>query len=387
MRKPSDRILSVQRSPLYTIMDAVKGLKDVIFLNIGEPDFPTPDHIVEAGKKALDEGYTKYRSAGDRGDNELRDALSEHLQDEIGVSYDPARELLVTAGSQAALYCSIMATVNPGDEVIIINPHYPPYLVDVRLAGGLPVTLDTDEKNGFTPEPEKIEEKVTERTKGIIVHTPNNPTGSVYSMEYLEALADVARRHDLIVYSDEVYNRITYNGAKHHSIASMPDMKERTVVINSSSKPYSMTGWRVGYLATNEDFVAQILKTHHSINICPNPMAQRAFLAALRGPQDCVTEFVREFDERRRYLVETLNSIRGISCRNPLGAFYVFANVKGLGQPSLKLAEFFAREARVVTSPGIGFGVEGYLRVSYAASLETLQEAIDRIKKVLPRLT
>jgi len=381
LRSPSDRILSVKRSPLYSIMELAKKVKDPIYLNIGEPDFRTPRHIVDAGKKALEEGYTKY--AGDRGDAELRSAISERLKKEIATNYNAGSEILVTAGAQAALFCSIMATINPSDEVIIMNPHYPPYAVDVQLAGGVPVFVDTNEDNGFIPEPEKIKRKITHRTKGIIISSPNNPSGAVYDLKCLIGLAALAKSRDLLVFSDEVYSKITYDGARHHSIASLPGMKDRTFIMNSSSKPYAMTGWRVGYLAGPEEFIAQILKAHHSVNIAANSVAQRAFLAALQGPQDCVREFVKEFDRRRRFMVDALNSIAGFTCAKPQGAFYMFPSVSGLGKSSQELAEFFVRAARVVTTPGVGFGAEGRIRFSYAASLQSIDQAMERIRKAV----
>jgi len=381
LRSPSNRILSVKRSPFYAIMELAKNYKDVIYLNIGEPDFRTPPHIVEAGKRALEGGYTHY--AGDRGDAELRTAISNHMKERIGMSYDPGSEILVTAGAQAALFSAAMATINPGDEVIVINPHYPPYVVDVKLAGGEPVFVDAREDHGFIPDPNMVEEKVTERTKGMIVCSPNNPSGAVYDMACLEGLAAVAKRHDLLVFSDEVYSRIIYDGVRHNSISSLPGMKERTFVMNGASKPYAMTGWRVGFLAGPEGFISQILKTHHSVNIATNSVAQRAYLAALQGPQDCVREFVEEFDNRRRFMVEALNSIPGISCEKPLGAFYMFPNTSRLDKSSQALAESFVREARVVTTPGAGLGVEGHIRFSYAASLQSIQQAIDRIRKAV----
>jgi len=383
-RTPSDRILSVKRSPFYSILEIAKNYKDVIYLNIGEPDFATPRHIVEAGKKALEEGYTHY--AGDRGDSELRAAISERLKSDIDVSYDSGTEVLVTAGVQAALFSAVMATINPGDEVIVFNPHYPPYVVDVKLAGGIPVFVETKSEKGFIPEAARVEEKITDRTKGIIMCSPNNPSGAVYSPECIDGVASLAKSHNLLVFSDEVYSRIVYAGARHYSIASLPGMKDRTFVMNGASKPYAMTGWRVGYLAGPEEFVAQILKTHHSVNIAANSVAQRAFLEALRGPQDCVREFVKEFDRRRRFMAGALNSIQGVDCNLPEGAFYLFPSVSDLGQTSQELAEFFVREARVVATPGIGFGVEGRIRFSYAANLQSIEVAMKRIRKAVTRL-
>ena len=382
--KISDRVCSVERSPLYSIMELARGMKDVIRLNIGEPDFETPKHIIEAAKHAMDEGFTHY--APDRGDQELRTLIAEELKKDLHVSYDPENEVLITAGGQAALYVAITTTVNPGDEVIVLAPYYPPYLVDIHLAGGKPIFVTLSGETNFSPTLEAIESNVTDKTKLIIILSPNNPTGAVYDEKSLKAIAEVARSHNLLVVSDEVYWKIIYDDVKHCSIASFPEMRERTIIVNSFSKTYAMTGWRVGYLAAEKEFTNQMLKIHHSINICANASAQRAVVAALTGLQDCVREFLEEYDRRRRFVVKALNDVPGFKCRMPQGAFYVFPNIQELGLTSIELARSLVLDAKVITVPGSGFGTEGYLRISYAKPINTLKEAIERIRVVVEKL-
>jgi aspartate/methionine/tyrosine aminotransferase len=377
LSKLSERVLSIERSPLYAIMELAKGMKDVIRLNIGEPDFKTPQHIIDAAKEALDAGFTHY--APDRGDPELRALIAEQLKKELNLSYDPEEEILITAGSQAGLFVAIMSLVNPGDEVIVFAPYYPPYIVDIKLAGGKPIVINLSEQTDFHPTLEALENKVTNKTKLMIVHSPNNPTGAVYDEKSLKALTDVAISRDLLVVSDEAYWKIIYDGAKHRSIASLPGMWERTIVVNSFSKTYAMTGWRVGFLAANKDFIIQMLKLHHSINICANAAAQRAAVRALTASQECVQEFLEEYDRRRRFVVDALNKIPGFKCKMPEGTFYVFVNIQELGLPSLELARQLVTEAKVITVPGSGFGSEGYLRISFSRPIDTLREAVERI--------
>lgn len=371
------RIQSIPRSPLYAIMELAKGRDNVIRLNIGEPDFDTPVHIREAAKKALDEGYTHY--APDKGDLELKELIAQDFQSR-GMSYDPETEILVTAGGQSALFVALNSILDEGDEVILLAPFYPAHEVQIMLAGGVPVPVELKEENDFQPDAVEIEKHLTDKTKAIIVLTPNNPTGAVYDRECMEQLANLIIKHDLIAISDECYRRMVYDGSTPVSIASFPGMKERTIITDSFSKTYSMTGWRVGFLASSTVFVSQMLKFHHTINICANAMGQRASIAALKGSQDCVEENLREFDRRRQYVVKTLNDIPGFSLKQPGGAFYAFPSIKGLNISSMELAQRLVKEAGVITVPGIGFGVEGYLRISYAASLEKIAEGLQRIK-------
>jgi len=383
--KLSSRAISVEHSPLYAVMDWAKGLPGVLHLNIGEPDFKTPEHIIEGAKQALDLGFIHYSS--DIGNIRLKELIAEEIKREMGVDFDPESEILITAGAQAGLYVAILSLVNPGDKVIVFSPYYPPYVVDIKFAGGVPVFVPVREEKGFIPGPEETESKVTAKTKLMIINSPNNPTGAVDSEKCLEDLAEIAKRHNLLVISDEAYRKLTYDGLKHHSIVSLPGMKERTIVIHTFSKTYAMAGWRIGYLATNREFITQMLKMHHLINICVNTIAQNAAITALAGPQDCVREFAEEYDRRRKFMVKALNEIQGFKCRMPEGAFYVFPNTKELGLSSMELTKRLVVEARVITAPGSGFGIEGegYLRISYAQPMEVLEEAVERIQKTVEK--
>ena len=369
------------RRPLHREMReyaAKLGFKDLIYLNIGEPDFQTPEPIVEAAEKAMREGFTHYTE--ERGIKPLREALSQQLEASRGLKYNPEREILITGGSSEALFATIMALVDPGDEVLIFSPHYPPYLSSVLAAQGRPVLLAV-EKESLNPSVEVVREKVTSRTKLMIVNSPCNPTGAVYERKVLRALAEIAVDHDLYVLSDEVYERFVFEG-EHVSIASLPGMVERTIIVGSFSKTYAMTGWRVGYVAGPERVVSAILKLKGAINICANSIAQKAALAALEAGEPYVSKMIREYDKRRKLVYEAFTKIKGFRVPKPQGAFYLFPDVSALEGDSFKFAKLLVEKAHVVTSPGIGFGEagEGFLRISYSASLEDLKEAAERIR-------
>lgn len=386
--KIAKRALEVTRSPFQVIAEYARGLKlkDAIFLNVGEPDFTTPKHIIEAAKRALDEGFTHY--SADRGFLELRQAIAEKLRRERGLEVDPADEVIVTAGGAEANWVTLMTLVNPGDEVLIPSPYYPPFNTVVRLAGGVPVPVPLREELGFAWDPEDVEKRVTEKTKILLVNSPNNPTGGVQDEECIRALAEIAQEHDLIVVSDEVYEAFIYDGEKVHSIASIRGMGERTIVTNSFSKTYAMTGWRVGFAAGRSEFISQMLKVHYATAVCASAIAQRAAIAALIGSQNCVRKMTAEYDRRRKLIVDGLSEIPRFNCAMPNGAFYVFPNISEFNMPSEDFAKFLVKEARVVTVNGSAFGSdgEGYLRVSYAASKENIKEALERIKEATERL-
>lgn len=385
--KIAKRVADVTRSPFQIISEYARSLKlkDTIFLNIGEPDFVTPKHIVEAAKRALDEGFTHYST--DRGFPELRQAIAEKLK-ESGIDVDPADGVIVTAGGAEANWITLMALVNPGDEVLIPSPYYPPFNTVVRLAGGVPVSIPLGEELGFVWDPTDVDKRVTGKTKILLVNSPNNPTGGVLDEDCIKALAEIAQAHDLLVLSDEVYEAFSYDGEKPSSIASIPGMGERTIVTNSFSKTYAMTGWRVGFVAGRSEFISQMLKLHYVTAICASAIAQRAAIAALTGPQDCVREMTAEYARRRKIIVDGLNKIPRFKCAMPKGAFYVFPNITGFRMPSEGFAKFLVKEARVVTVNGSAFGPdgEGHLRISYAASKETIKEALERIKEATERL-
>ena len=386
--KIAKRALEVTRSPFQVIAEYARDLKlkDAIFLNVGEPDFTTPKHIIEAAKRALDEGFTHYST--DRGLPELRQVIAEKLRKERGIEVDPADEVIVTAGGAEANWVTLMALVNPGDEVLIPSPYYPPFSTVVRLAGGVPVPVPFREELGFAWDPEDVEKRVTKKTKILFVNSPNNPTGGILDGDCIKALAEIVQEHDLIVVSDEVYEAFIYDAGKPQSIASIPGMEERTIVTNSFSKTYAMTGWRVGFAAGRSEFISQMLKIHYATTICASAIAQRAAITALTGPQDCVREMTAEYVKRRRIIVDGLNKIPRFKCAMPKGAFYVFPNIKGFRRSSEDFAKFLVKEARVVTVNGSAFGPdgEGHLRISYATSTENIEAALERIKEATARL-
>jgi aspartate/methionine/tyrosine aminotransferase len=380
----ADRILSVERSPFYSIMELAAKRGDCIYMNLGEPDFVTPKHIAEGAKRALDEGHTHY--GPDRGVPGLRQLIVQKIEEEYGAKYDWEDEILITAGGQAGLHISVMALANPGDEIIILIPYYPPYLVNATLADAKPVFVELKSEEGFIPDPSAIEKAVTSKTKALIVLSPNNPTGAVYPEETLQKIVEMAKERDFMIISDEVYESMLYDGLRHKSLISFPDAKDHVVQVNSFSKTYAMTGLRVGYLAASKEKLLQFLKYHHTVNISANVPSQLACVTAMKGPQDCVDEMKAAYQKRRDLLIERLNDIPGISCMTPKGAFYAFADIRELGIPSLKLAEYLVKEAGVVLTNGSGFGCEGFIRLSYATDPDSIEEAMDRMKKAVIKL-
>lgn len=380
----ADRIVGVQRSPFYSIMDLAAKRGDCIYLQLGEPDFITPKHVREAAKKALDEGHTHY--GPDRGLPELRQLIAEKIKRQYGAAYGWQDEILVTAGGQSALHVAVMALANPGDEIVILLPHYPPYVVNARLAGAKAVFVRLRAEDGFVPDPAEIEKAITSRTKLVMILTPNNPTGAVYPRETLRRLLDIAIRHNVVLIADEVYECLVYDGLQHASLLSFPDAREHVVQVNSFSKTYAMTGLRVGYLAASADKQMQFLKYHHTMNISANVPSQMACVAALSGPQDCVEEMRSAYQARRDLVVKRLNDIPGIHCAVPKGAFFAFADIRELGMASLEFAEYLVQEAGVVLTNGSGFDYEGFVRVSYAVDPETINKAMDRMKAAVVKL-
>ena len=380
----ADRILGVQRSPFYSIMELAAKRGDCIYLHLGEPEFITPQHVREAAKKALDEGHTHY--GPDRGLPELRQLIAAKIHRQYGAAHNWQDEILVTAGGQAALHIAVMALANPGDEIVILLPHYPPYVVNAQLAGAKAVFVKLRSEEAFVPNPADIERVITNRTKLIMILTPNNPTGAVYPKETLRRLLDIARRHDIVLIADEVYESLVYDGLQHTSLLSFPDAREHVVQVNSFSKTYAMTGLRVGYLAASADKLLQFLKYHHTANISANVPSQVACVAALKGPQDCVEEMRSAYQARRDLVVKRLNDIPGVRCALPKGSFFVFADIRELGIGSLDFVEYLVREAGVVLTNGSGFDYEGFVRVSYAAKPESIEEAMGRMKAAVLKM-
>ena len=382
----SDRVKQTESLSLLAVARLAEGLENVIYLNIGEPDFGTPDHIREAAKEAISKGYTHYTP--DAGIPELREAIAEK-ESAKGVDISP-EQVLVTPGSTGGIYSAVMATVNPGDEVLLADPWYPGYRRAVQLAGGRLVGIPTRDEEGFSLNPDVVNELASSgRAKLIIVASPNNPTGALYSREVLRAIAEIAVDRGLWVLSDEVYEKFVYEGRKFVSMLEFPGMEEHAIIVNSFSKTYAMTGWRVGYAVGPKEVIEEMGKVNLATAVCVTSIAQYAALAALKGPQDCVERMVREYDERRSLVVRMMRDIPGVKFAKPYGAFYVFPNVEQLGMPSEDLAKFLAREARVVVSPGyphFGPGGRGHIRISYSTSKGRLEEAMRRIGEALEKL-
>ena len=382
----SARMHSVSMSSIRIIFEKVRQLRDVIRLEIGEPDFDTPDHIKEAAKKAINEGFTHY--APSVGLDELREAIAEKVKSENGIEADPKRHIVVTPGASSALYCVIFSIVNPGEKVLTPDPGWTHYDVCIKMAGGIPEHYPLLEENDFRVDADDLKKRIDKNTKAIIINSPNNPTGSVLTRKDIEHISQIAEENDLIVISDEVYEKIIYDDAEHISIASFPDMFKRTITINSFSKTYAMTGWRIGYVIAREEITSQIAKLVLYTSTCANSIGQRAAMEALRGPQECVKEMVSEYQRRRNFVVNRLNEIPGMSCKTPKGAFYVFPNIKQYGMSSTDFASYLLDNAKVSVVPGSGFGKwgEGYIRISYATSMKKLEEAMNRIEKAVKNL-
>ncbi|MEI9815001.1 MAG: pyridoxal phosphate-dependent aminotransferase [Acidobacteriota bacterium] len=353
--------------------------KSIIHLQIGEPDFPTPKHIVEAGQKALADGYTKYGPT--QGMPEARAAIARYISKTRGIEVGPERVCIVP-GAKPIMYFAIIATLGPGDEAIYANPGFPIYESMITFQGATPVAIPLVEERGWTLDLDILESKLSPRTKMIILNSPQNPTGGIIPAEDIERLANLCKDRDLIVLSDEIYSRIVYSGGFPKSIATYPWMLDKTIILDGFSKTYSMTGWRLGYGVMNPKLVAATVQLMGNSNSCTASFTQMAGIAALEGPQNDVDMMVAKFKERRDVIVKGLNEVPGFRCTLPNGAFYAFPNVKDTGVPSKKLAEMLLQEAGVACLDGRGFGAygEGYLRFSYANSLENIEEALRRIK-------
>ncbi len=379
----SERVHRVPPSGIRKFFDIAATMPEVISLGIGEPDFVTPSHIVEAGLRSLQRGETHYTS--NSGTIELREAVAHYLQQRYGISYNPQTEILITVGVSEGLYLAINAFVNPGDEVIVPQPCFVAYTAEVILAGGEPVIIATRVEDRFQVMPADIEAAITPRTKAILLGYPNNPTGAVMSRENLLAVAEVARRHDLLVISDELYDRLVY-GVEHVCVPALPGMWERTVLLGGFSKNYAMTGWRIGYAAAPAELLAPLRKIHQYTIMSAPTTAQAAALAALRDGDLCVQEMVAEYDRRRRLIVDGLNSI-GMPCFEPQGAFYAFPSVAQSGMTDEEFAQRLLEEEQVAVVPGSAFGAggAGYVRCSYATAYEKIEQALERMARFVRR--
>ena len=365
------------------MLEIAADLPDVIALGRGDPDFHTPKHIVEAAKAAIDANQHHYTHPA--GLPELRAAIAEKLRTDNNLDYS-ADEVVVTSGVQQAIMVCMLALVDEGDEVLLPSPRFTSFDDAVRLCGGVPVPVSTYERDDFALMPTEIEARLTERTKVLVLVTPNNPTGAVTPPAVIREIADLAERHDLVVISDELYAKLIYEGSEHLSIASLPGMKERTITLNGFSKAYAMTGWRVGYLAAPQPFVRMLIELRHTLSINTSTPAQFAALAALTGPQDAVEEMRQAYAERRIYMMEALDQM-GLTYGHPGGAFYIYANISSTGLPSPQFCETLLREGQVLIFPGTMFGDESedHIRISYLQPLERIKEAVARMERVIAK--
>ena len=389
MFNPASRMEALPFSEIRVMMEKAtqmqKNGEDVIHMEIGRPDFDTPEVIKQAAYKSLENGNVFYTS--NYGTPELRQAIADKLKRDNGVDYK-AEEILVTIGVGEGTYAAVAAFTEPGDEILVPDPVWLNYIHVPHFFGAVPVSYALKEENDYQIDLDQIESLITPKTKMLVINTPGNPTGVVQSYETLEKLADIAKKHNLIVVSDEIYEKLVYDGAKHVSIAALPCMKERTITLNGFSKCYSMTGWRLGYVAAPVEFIKAMVRVHAYINTCAPSFVQEAGITALEKAEPDVQEMVKEYQRRRDYTVSAINAIDGLSCKTPGGAFYIFVNIKSLGRSSAEVADYILEHAKVAAVPGSAFGPEGegYIRLSYACSYERIVEAMERIKKAIAQL-
>ncbi|RBP91229.1 aminotransferase [Cytobacillus firmus] len=379
----SKTVEELKPSGIRRFFDLAAGMEGVISLGVGEPDFITPWSVREAAILSLEQGYTSYTA--NAGLLELREEIAGYMEKSFGVSYSPRSEITVTVGASQALDIALRAILDPGDEVIVIEPSFVSYVPLVSLAGGMPVQVQTLKENGFKILPEQLENVITDRTKAIILCSPNNPTGTMLSGSELEAVAQIAERYDLLVLSDEIYAELAYDG-EYTSFAAISGMKKRTILISGFSKGFAMTGWRLGFVCAPEAISQAMLKIHQYAMMCAPTMAQFAALEALKTGRSDVEDMKKSYRRRRNYFVQSLNEL-GLTCHVPGGAFYAFPSIKSTGLSSEEFAEKLLLEEKVAVVPGNIFGEsgEGHVRCSYATSMELLQEAIKRISHFLKR--
>jgi aminotransferase len=386
-RRPltNSKVARIPASGIRRFFDLIAGVEGAISLGVGEPDFVTPERFREAAIRSIKEGRTKYTS--NYGIKPLREAISEHTNKLRGVRYDVDREIMVTVGVSEAVDLAMRATLNEGDEVILADPSYVAYVPGIVLAGGVPVAVPTSEENAFRLLPEDLEAAITPRTRAILLGFPNNPTGAVLEREDVEGIARLADEHDLLVYADEIYDRLVY-GTEHQSILSQPDMKERTIYLAGFSKSYAMTGWRVGYACAPAEIIEQMMKIHQYTVMCVPTAAQYAALEALKTGEPEVQRMVGEYDKRRQYMWGRFNAM-GLSCFEPRGAFYCFPNITSTGLSDDEFCEQLLKQERVVVVPGNAFGERGrgHIRACYASSMEQIVDACDRIERFVKQRT
>ena len=389
MFHPASRMEALPFSEIRVMMEKAtqmqKNGEDVIHMEIGRPDFDTPEVIKQAANTALANGNVFYTS--NYGTPELRQAIADKLKRDNNIDYK-AEEILVTIGVGEGTYAAVAAFTEPGDEILVPDPVWLNYIHVPHFFGAVPVSYALKEENDYQIDLDQIESLITPKTKMLVINTPGNPTGVVQSMETLEKLAEIAKKHNLIVVSDEIYEKLVYGEARHISIASLPGMKERTITLNGFSKCYSMTGWRLGYVAAPVEFIKAMVRVHQYINTCAPSFVQEAGITALEKAEPDVQEMVKEYQRRRDYAVSAINAIDGLSCKTPGGAFYIFVNIKALGKTSAEMADYLLETAKIAAVPGSAFGPqgEGYIRLSYACSYERIVEAMERLKAAVAQL-
>jgi aspartate aminotransferase len=386
--KIADRVNIVTPSLTLAISAKAKAMKaegiDICSFSAGEPDFDTPVHIRDAAKLALDQGKTRYGPTA--GEPKLREAIAQKFQRDSGLNYQPTN-VIVTNGGKHSIFNLVLALVNPGDEVIIPAPYWVSYPEMVKIAGGKPVIVPTTAETGYKITPAQLRSAITEKTKLFVLNSPSNPTGMVYSLSELEALATIIVEKDILVVSDEIYEKIVYDDTKHFSIASInPEIYRRTLISNGFAKAYAMTGWRVGYLVGAQEIIkaCNLIQDHATSNVCT--FAQYGAIAALNGDQGCVEEMRQSFAERRGIIYDLINAIPGISCCQPQGAFYMFVNISQTGLNSLDFCEGLLQKQQVAVIPGIAFGDDHHIRISYATDLPTIEKGMARLASFVKSL-
>ena len=386
MRNPlSEKIVTIPPSGIRRFFDIANSMENVVSLGVGEPDFDTPWHIREEGIYSLEKGRTFYTA--NAGLRDLRVELHNYVKRKYQAEYDPDKEILVTVGGSEAIDIAMRAMLDPGDEVLVPQPSFVSYVPCAVLAGGVAVPIDLEEKDQFRLTPEKLLEKITPKSKLLVLPFPNNPTGAIMTRPELEQIARIVEEHDLFVLSDEIYAELTFGEERHVSFASLPGMRERTVLINGFSKAFAMTGWRLGYACGPEIILKQMLKIHQFAIMCAPTTSQFAAIDALRNSDSDVDHMRESYDQRRRFLLRSFEEM-GLECFEPLGAFYAFPSVRRFGMTSEEFATRLLHEDRVAVVPGTAFGDsgEGYLRISYAYSLKSLKEALGRMEKFIRHL-
>ena len=382
--KLAERTKMIKPSGTIVVAERVRSMeregRRIYRLDIGEPCFDTPGHIKEAAVRALKEGFTHYTSS--RGILELREAISEDLK-KRRIDVDPAREILVTPGTKHAIYCACLSTLDPEDEVLVLSPTWPTHFQCIEMAGARVVEVPCGEN--FSLDEEELKSRVTNKTKMILFSSPNNPTGGMLNDDEIKLIVDIAEDHDLLILSDEIYDRIVYDDLQPLSPMAIENGRCRTIIVNGFSKAFAMTGWRLGYACACEEIIEFMARIQQATTTCPVSFVQRAGIAALKGPQEPVEEMVREYDERRKFIYKKLSEIRGVRCTMPKGAFYIFPDISSLGISSLDFSIRLLEEMGVSTTPGSVFGKcgEGHVRISYSSDMETIREGIDRIKEFI----